>query len=47
VKIAGAFSAASGTGALDPATLLMLAALASAQVLRRRRQSHGNNRSHS
>jgi serine protease len=47
VKVAGAFSAASGTGAVDPLTLLMLAVLASGQVLRRRRQSNLCNCTHS
>lgn len=38
VKIAGAFSAASGTGALDPLTLALLAAAAVREVLQRRRR---------
>jgi serine protease len=39
VKIAGAFAAASGTGAVDPLTLLALAGAAVTQLLRRRRHS--------
>lgn len=38
VKIQGAFAAASGTGALDPATLALLAAAAAWRLLQRRRR---------
>jgi len=38
VKIRGAFAAASGTGALDPLTLALLAAAAAWQVMRRHRR---------
>jgi len=38
VKIPGAFAAASGTGALDPLTLALLAMAAAWQVMRRHRR---------